>query len=225
MMDRSRRMPDWFERHDAELRELAWLGGVAGAPHPSTLCADEPDASTEPLPEAPSAERAALRAAEATLAETMGALEEARTALAVARAELERLVAELEACRGTVTTMATQMRDDAESELVKLAMAVAARVVGRELSVAPALIVDWAREAVAGSDLGGSFVVASSADLSAAVPDAAWGELEASLRMDPALPPGTCELRDGGRTVTVSAEERLETVAEDLANVVGVKAA
>jgi hypothetical protein len=39
--------------------------------------------------------------------------------------------------------------------------------------------------------------------------------------MDPALPAGTCEVRDGGRTVTVSAGERLETVGEDLANVVG----
>lgn len=228
MMSGSRRNPDWFERHDAEIRELAWLGTVAGAPHPSTLASDERDAAHEPPaepPEAPSPEREALLAAEARLVESTGALEQERAALASARAVIERLEGDLAASREAATAMATQMRDDAESELVKLAMAVAERVVGRELSVAPALIVDWAREAVAGSDLGGSFVVATSADLSAAAPDAAWGELEGALRMDPALPDGTCEVRDGGRTITVSAAERLETVAEELSNVAVVKAA
>ncbi len=227
-MSVSRRNPDWFERHDAEIRELAWLGAIAGAPHPSTLGLDERDASHEASAEsleATSPEREALLAAEARLVETASALEEERVALVAARARIESLEGELAAARGAATVMAEQMREDAESELVKLAMAVAERVVGRELSVTPTLIVDWAREVVAASDLGGSFVVATSAALSAAVPDAAWGELEDALRMDPALPAGTCEVRDGGRTVTVSAEERLATVAEDLANVAGVKAA
>ena len=223
-MNGPRRNPDWLVRHDAEIRKLAWLGAIAGVPLGSEECDGSPEAPVE-TPEAPSAERAALLAAEARSVESAGALEVERVAVASARAQIEQLESDLAASREASAAMATQMRDDAEGELVKLAIAVAARVVGRELSVAPALIVDWAREALAGSDLAGSFVVATAADLSAAVPDAAWGELEDALRMDPALPAGTCEVRDGGRTVTVSAEERLETVAEALANIGSVKAA
>jgi flagellar assembly protein FliH len=223
-MNTPRRNPDWFERHDAEIRELAWLGTVAGAPHPATLGDDEPASASAPVAEVPAAllaEREARGAAEQKLAETTASLDDARAALEALRAETESLRVELSSARTAANALATRMRDDAERELVSLAMAVAERVVGRELATTPELIVDWAREAVAGSDFGGSFVVATSTDLSAAVPDAAWGELEDALRMDPALPAGSCELRDGGRTVTVSAEERLETVGEDLANVVG----
>lgn len=228
-MSGPRRNPDWFERHDAEIRELAWLGTVAGAPHPATLGNDdEPEGALEAHPEvAPelSAEQEARDAALLQLAEATAALELARAEVTLAQAEAAGAKAELAAARTAANDLAMRMRDDAERELVKLAMAVAERVVGRELQVAPELIVDWAREAVAGSEIGGSFVVATSADLSAAVPDAAWGELEDALRMDPALPPGTCEVRDGGSTVTVSAAERLDTVAEELAGVAGPKAA
>ena len=223
-MSGPRRTPDWFERHDAEIRELAWLGAVAGAPHPATLGSGEHDAAPADEPEAPpvvSAADEARAAAELKLAEAIAALEQAEGELVAARAETEGLRAELTSARQATAELATRMRDDAETELVKLAMAVAERVVGRELSLAPELVVNWAREAVVGSELGGAFVVATSADLSAAVPDAAWGELEDALRMDPALPAGTCEVREGGRTVTVSAEERLDTVREELAGVVG----
>lgn len=227
-MSGPRRNPDWFERHDAEIRELAWLGTVAGAPHPATLGSDEPEGAAEAAPEVlPEllAERDARIAAEAKLAEATAALEGARRELAAAHEASSAVHAELAAARRSANELATRMRDDAERELVKLAMAVAERVVGRELHVAPELIVDWAREAVLGSEIGGSFVVATSSDLSGAVPDAAWGELEDALRLDPALPAGTCEVRDGGSTVTVSAKERLETVAEELASVTGSKAA
>ena len=227
-MSGSRRAPDWFERHDAELRELAWLGAVAGAPHPSTLGSDTADipAATQAEPdEVVSAERAASSLVESKLEEAVASLEEARADLAAARAESSRLEGELLAARGATSELATRMRDDAEAELVKLAIAIAERVVGRELELAPALIVEWAREAVAGTDLGGSFVIATSPDLSSAVADAAWGEMEDALRMDPALPAGTCEVRDGGRTVVVSAAERLDAVSEDLAHVGEAKGA
>lgn len=217
-MGAPRRALGWFERHDTEIRELAWLGGVKSAPPAAT---EEESASPEamPAPVAISPEREALDAAEAKLAELTAALQEANAGVTNARGELESVRAELAAAHGATERLTTRMRDQAEIELVKLAMSVAERVVGRELAVAPELIVSWAREAIAGSDLGGSFVIATSADLTAAVPDAAWGELEDALRMDPALPPGTCEVRDAGRSVAVSAEERLELVAAELANV------
>ena len=157
-MNGPRRNPDWLVRHDAEIRKLAWLGAIAGVPLGSEECDGSPEAPVE-TPEAPSAERAALLAAEARSVESAGALEVERVAVASARAQIEQLESDLAASREASAAMATQMRDDAEGELVKLAIAVAARVVGRELSVAPALIVDWAREALLGSDLAGSFVV------------------------------------------------------------------
>jgi flagellar biosynthesis/type III secretory pathway protein FliH len=226
-MQQPRRQPDWFERHDTELREVAWIGGAARAarPRPTAVPPAPPVEEAAPAPSVVSAEREALDAAEAKLSETTASLAQTHAELANARADIESLRGELAAAHGTTARLAMRMRDEAELELVKLAMSVAERVVARELTVTPELIVDWAREAVAGSDLGGSFVVATSADLAAALPDAAWGELEAALRMDPALPAGTCEVREGGRSVSISAEERLDIVSEELAKVTGTKAA
>lgn len=223
-MSGPRRIPDWFERHDAEIRELAWLGAVAGAVHPSLLGAEEVREAAPPLPDAEpapappvSADREALELAERTLAGAKAELEATRAELAAAHAETSLVRAELDAARVATARFAATMRDDAEVELVKLAMSVAERVVARELSIAPELVVDWAREAIAGSDVGDDFVVAMSDDLSSSIPEGGWKELESSLRKDPALPSATCEVRDGGRVITVSADARLDLIEEHLA--------
>ena len=221
-----RRPLDWFERHDAEIRELAWLGDVVVADaSEAPAIGEEGAANAGDVPEVLGAERAAREIAEARLADTTATLERLASDLTAAQAEILGVRRELADAREATRALAAQMRDDAERELVQLAITVAERVVARELATAPELIVTWVREAVAGSDIGESFVVATSSDLSAAVPEAAWGELEEALRMDPALPAGTCEVRNGGRSVTVGADARLDSVAEHLANVPATRAA
>ncbi len=223
MNTRGRAELAWFERHDPEIRELPWVSvGVVGVAPASTV---ESASAAEDVPAVVSVDREELDAAQTRLVEVTATLAQTQCDLSTARTEAEGLRLEIADARAAALVLATRMRDDAERELVTLAVAVAGRVVARELTAAPDLIVAWVREAVAGSDLGGSFVVATSADLSAAVPDAAWGELEDALRMDPALPAGTCEVRNDSRTVTVSAEERLDVVAEHLASVPATRAA
>ena len=225
-MGAPRRPLDWFERHDAEIRELAWLGDVVVADaSEAPAIGEEGAANAGDVPEVLGAERAACEIAEARLADTTATLERLASDLTAAQAEILGVRRELADAREATRALAAQMRDDAERELVQLAITVAERVVARELATAPELIVTWVREAVAGSDIGESFVVATSSDLSAAVPEAAWGELEEALRMDPALPAGTCEVRNGGRSVTVGADARLDSVAEHLANVPATRAA
>ena len=224
-MSGARRHPDWFERHDAEIRELAWLGAVAGAPHPSSTVIEvaqpvdgaPPGAQEIPPEPEPTAEHEALRAAEQTLAEQAATIEQTRAELAAAHEAAAALRTELEAAREEMLRFASSMREDAETELVKLALSVAERVVARELQMSPELVVEWAREAIGSSDLGGRFIVATSSDIDEGIASSTWGELEASVRMDPALPPATCEIRDSGRMITVSAEARLDIIADNLA--------
>lgn len=223
-MSQMRRLPDWFERHDAEIRELAWLGAVAGAPHPITeptaSPTEEPDASalSECTPEVPlmTPEREALTQAEEALALANASIAQLRTELEATHAQAAKLRTELDETEKAMQQFVTKMSEDAETELVKLAITVAERVVARELVLSPNLIIEWAREAIASSDLGGRFIVATSADLSEAIAPAAWGDLEPSLRMDPALPPATCEIRDNGKLITVSSEERLDVIKDSL---------
>jgi flagellar assembly protein FliH len=172
-----------------------------------------------PLPPAVSAELEALHAAERALAESEAALRCSRTETEEARSAVAKLQSEHAEAVETMRQVVTAMRDEAERELVKLAIAVAERVVARELTSAPELIVDWAREALIGSALGDQLELALSPALSASIGEAAWGDLAPFVSVDPALPQGTCEVRDGGRVITVDAETRLGLVSDHLATV------
>jgi flagellar biosynthesis/type III secretory pathway protein FliH len=160
--------------------------------------------------EALQAAEAALAASEATRLASSAEAEETRRLLAAMRSELDE-------AREATRRFAMTLREDAERELVKLAMAVAARVVARELATAPELLVVWAREAIAGSPLGEQLELALSSDLSTTLTGADWGELAPFVARDPGLPSGTCEVRDGKRVITVDAATRLELVGEHLA--------
>lgn len=224
-MSAGRKRLSWIEKHDAAIRELAWLGAFAGAPHPATLGAREEEAPSGGSSEAQlrSADvheeltALRLRAERAEAAEA-----EATEALALARSDGDRLDveltavrAELEAVKDDAAGAARAMRDDAERELVRLAVCVAERVVGREIEASPEIIVGWAREAIAGSEIGERFEISVSSDIAKAL-EGAWGELAASVSEDPTLPAMTCEIEADGRVVSVSPGERLGLVAEQL---------
>lgn len=102
---------------------------------------------------------------------------------------------------------------ECEGELVRLALAVAERIVGRELSADPSLVASWAREAIDSLEGAGTTTVAASPDVAASIPDADFG---APMTIDESLPPGTCEARSGHGRAKVSADARLAAVAEAL---------
>jgi flagellar biosynthesis/type III secretory pathway protein FliH len=157
------------------------------------------------------------REVEGALAAAEHELERLRGDLAEARREAEVHRLELEAARQETAAFAEATLRDAERELVQLATAVAERVIAREVDAAPELIVGWAREALAGSNLGDSLVIAASSDLEARISSEAWGELAPRVVTDASLPDTTCELRARGTVITVSSAERLELVTAHVA--------
>lgn len=208
----------WFQRHALPIRKTAWAV-AAPADDAAEVMAD---AGEPAIPE---------HGAVAASLVLVAALEASEQALVVKTAELARAEADLAAARDEIATAlvavaeaqqararaAEQTLEDAETELVKLALGIAERVVGSELSSSPALIARWAREALAASTFGEELVVAVSADVAIAVESSEWEDLAPRLTTDASLPLSTCELRDGKTTVTVGSAERLELVAEQLA--------
>jgi flagellar biosynthesis/type III secretory pathway protein FliH len=162
---------------------------------------------------------AALEAAEAALAVRTRELASAETALGALREELSAARAAAVDAQQALAHVTERLVAGAEGELVKLALGIAERVVARELATSPALVVGWAREAIAASSLGEGLVVAVSSDLAASVDALEWGDLERLVTTDPALAPATAEIRDGKSVVTVGGGERLDLVAEQLAAV------
>ena len=218
----------WFEKREAMPRAVSWRGDGAEAELLPPAAEDEPPRSgEESAPPAPAIapEVEALQVAEAALVASDAALERARHELSEARAALSATQAKQDELAADMRRTVTTMRDEAEGELVKLALAIAERVVGRELSTAPELVVQWAREVIAGSALGDHFELALSTELASSLDGEAWGDLASFVSTDPLLAPGSCEVRDGGKVITVDAKARLDLVGEHLATLVESEAA
>lgn len=155
--------------------------------------------------------RRTIASLEARLLESDGLAEELRVAArcaeereADARADADQRIAEVAERTAAVAAAI-------EERLVTLAFAIARKVVGRELASAPELLVAWAREALAASGLAGASVVAPPA-----ARDAFAGWTETPVDFDAELAGGTCELRTDTQTVEVSADARVDTVAEQV---------
>jgi flagellar assembly protein FliH len=129
------------------------------------------------------------------------------------RAEIARLADALASVRARVV-------EQSEPEIVRLAMAIASRVVGRELSADPSMIAEWIGEARALLPGRSEVVVAVAPDVAAHVPaeriESRLGDGAGTIVVDPTLRPGTCELREGPSTVEVGAEARLDALADAL---------
>jgi flagellar biosynthesis/type III secretory pathway protein FliH len=206
----------WLERSSAEIRAVGWARGDAGAgdAERERAGAETVDAS------ALAAEREARRAAEDDAQRVRAELASVRAAAAeIERAADEAFVRETEArdaLAREVEAMATRTRelvDCAEREIMKLALAVAERVVGREVATDPSLVVAWVREAIAGAELGEGVAIYVSTDLAANIPEGAWGDLADRVAVDEELPRDTCEVHDGARVVPCSERARLSLVA------------
>jgi flagellar assembly protein FliH len=118
--------------------------------------------------------------------------------------QLRTRVAELEADLARVEART-------ETELLRLALAIARRVVGRELTSDRALVVAWTREALAALDRGEVVVVAAAPDVAALAGEASP---EHPVEVDESLAPSAVELRGATRVVEASAEARLDVVVE-----------
>jgi flagellar biosynthesis/type III secretory pathway protein FliH len=140
-------------------------------------------------------------------------------------AALAQLAEENATLRAQVTEMAQTMArlrrevlEASEPELVNLAMAIAERVVARELSTDPTLFVRWAREAIQALAAKDEVVIALARDVAQQVPPDAWHGVEVPNRrtIDPQLAPGTIEVRAPEGAVADGGPARLASVAEAL---------
>jgi len=139
---------------------------------------------------------------------------------AALREENAALAARLDEAARALGPLRAQALRDGEPELVRLALAVAERVVGRELATDPALVAGWAREAVEALLAREGLVLTVSPDVAAAVSPEAWGRALATpytLAVDASLPPHACSARAGAATVDAGLGARLSAMRDALA--------
>jgi flagellar assembly protein FliH len=138
---------------------------------------------------------------------------------------LAQLADENAALRGQVAEMASMMArlrrqvlEASEGELVKLALAVAERVVGREIATDPKLVVEWAHEAIEALAAKDEVVIAIAKDVAQATPIEAWAAVgvDHKVQVDGQLAPGSIDVHAAEGVVASSADARLGAVARSL---------
>lgn len=100
-------------------------------------------------------------------------------------------------------TMQARVMEESEPAIVALALAIAKRVVGRELTADATLVHAWVREAQGLMPAGSVHVAPGIEGVEGAV-------------IDPTLPPGTAEVRNGGSVIAVGADARIAAMADAL---------
>lgn len=210
----------WLERRAEAHRPPPWLSARSEAPPAvidgETTGGEDVEASIPP-PVDPRDERMAQLETELAASEDARAALEAayRTAVAERDAEVERLTEIVARSEAERAKDKEELFGDLEAKVAELAMAIARRAVGRELSIDPSLFVTWARDALAASDIDGA-TIALAPDVAANLPPDAWSESPAPVRVESALPPGTCEVKNDTTSIEVTADARLEAIAAHL---------
>lgn len=205
----------------------SWIGGVVRPPAPKDD--HEPAAAPPSAPVAyvcPEAEASARRSSappssmRIPVAQASAAVEIRSTREVELEAQNEALRAEIARLADALASVRARVVEQSEPEIVRLAMAIASRVVGRELSADPSMIAEWIGEARALLPGRSEVVVAVAPDVAAHVPaeriESRLGDGAGTIVVDPTLRPGTCELREGPSTVEVGAEARLDALADAL---------
>ena len=211
----------WCVRPEASPRSSRppWMEAPAAPSLPSEAELDGRGEESLPEPAAPvvpAAEHLALVEEHAALVARHSALAAEHSALL---ARLTRLTEANDALARDAETVRERVLAASEPELVRLACAVAERVVGRELRADPSLVLSWAREAIAALDGHEAASVVMAPDVEAAVPTETWTRslgTDHAITVDPALPAGAVSVRSGASTVDVGASARLAAVTGDL---------
>lgn len=168
-------------------------------PRPATLPPPSARAFHERLPSVPPPAISTMREVEL------------ENEVAILKNEIARLTEQLAGARA-------QALADSESDLVKLAVTVAGRIVGREVEADPYLLLGWIRE---GLQLlqGDDVTVALASDVAehlgaeeilSEVPKVKRVVVDASLRA------GAVEVREGNGTIEVDASARLDAMSDAL---------
>lgn len=158
--------------------------------------------------------------------------DQALAALDAKKRELEALSAQLEAQRrecaalqrmaesalATAERARSETIASAEPDLIQLAAAIAERVISRELSLDPAIIVGWAHEGIAALQTREEIVIALAPDLFGSMPRERFA-IEGrviDVVLDEDLAPGCCEVRSNSGRVEENVSSRISAIVEAL---------
>ena len=164
----------------------------------------------------------ALREENRALLEEAAVLREEADALRVEcdtlRSEHAALTERVEALSSSLIATRSEVLEASEPELVRLALAIAERVVGRELATSPALVAEWAREALACLSSRDGATVTVSSDIAETVPAEAWTAVgvNSPVTVDSSRPAGSCVARSGASSADASLDARLSAVRDAL---------
>lgn len=155
--------------------------------------------------------RRALEAKERDLRGLMAQIEALHRECAALKDVASAALAQAE--RARAETLAT-----AEPDLIRLASAIAERVVARELTCDPGIVVTWAKEGITALHTRDDLIVALSLDLFENVARDKF-EVEnhhVDVVPDERLPPGSCEVRTRSGRVEENVTTRISAVLEAL---------
>lgn len=204
--------------------------GESAAPPPMPDdAADDPraddDGYEEPAPEDDPREAAPLLTPpplEGEGAQDEGEVVALRVALDAAGAERDALEARALEAEARVEQARADVLAESEGQLLRLALAIAERVVAREIRTDPTLVARWVEDALAAlaaiaPDARPSVAVGLA--LAGAIPGDAWTSVlgpAVRVERDPSLAPLGCEVRAGVSAVDVSPLARLASVRAEL---------
>ncbi len=202
----------WLQEEAATTRHPSWIAPKRRSSRPPAEVTPPPPAEAHAVAEAPteedpciSSERASV---ELAMSVEIASLKEQNVALRSQLAEMAAAMARLR----------REVLESSEIELVRLATAIAERVVGRELALAPDLVVDWAKEAIQLLAAKDEVVIAIARDVAQQVPAEAWRglDLDSKVQMDALLAEGSVEVRTAEGAVLSGAAARLKAVSQAL---------
>ncbi len=211
----------WARPVVTPVRRPSWIGmarkppSSEGQPAPGSAPASErlpPSAgqrARQSSPPASSAEASVERALASFSAAPIRTTREVELEgeVAMLHAEIARLAREL-------ASIPARVLEESEPELVRLAVAVAEKIVGRELVLDPHTIVSWIEEGLAALPKPDAAVIAVSPEIAAVLALDATADI--GFVVDPSLRSGSCELRQGATTVSVGPSARTGAIADAL---------
>ena len=215
---RSQQPAAWSCTNDVASSTPSWLAPpFESQVFPVSPSAGPPlDPDPDPVPAAPTAylsDSQALSAPEPSQEDASSARCEEL------QAENDSLRRELRAQLDVLASIRSAVVASSEPELVRLAGAIAARVLRREVRLDPTVVIGWAREAGESFVAGEPLTLACAPDLARLVDAAEFRAAIAALgrvEVDASLPSMACEVRQQASHVDASWESRLVAVLSEL---------
>jgi len=114
--------------------------------------------------------------------------------------------------------MRKQVLASSEQDLVKLSLAIAEHVIGRELRATPELLVDWVKQAIEMLATDDEVTVAISPEVEPLLPPEKWADFfpTAIIVIDPTLQPGQTQVRSKSSRMGAGRVDRIAAIVEAL---------